>query len=232
LAAVIVQPAGACLSADQVTSDAQVGTLWEEARKGVETRRAFDLRWRYRRLLRQEVEVRWRFRRNARRVQIDTLLNEPDSVLVRDARREARHRERGFSSGDYLVIPNEKELFGATFLTDHCLEGALERRDSTLGLRFRPIRARQDAVQLSGTIWIDAETYQMTALDVAHIRNTRDIARSRIEYGNVPVMGQLLRLPLRGHAAVRPPGMNKVVVSRATAQLTYEYDDFQLVRPD
>ena len=53
LPAVIVYGEGTCLTGERVAADPYLSTLWDEVRKGVEIRRAFDRRYRYQRVFRQ-----------------------------------------------------------------------------------------------------------------------------------------------------------------------------------
>jgi hypothetical protein len=73
-----------------------VATLWNEAKKGVAARRAFELQYRFARTMRQDVQMRWRLRAPTERHSENTTISNPDSVVARDRRAEAAHRERGY----------------------------------------------------------------------------------------------------------------------------------------
>jgi hypothetical protein len=229
---VLVRADDACLTGERLTEDGAIATLWNEAQKGVNTRRVFDLTYRYVRTVRQEGEVAWRFRGKRPLRRLDTLVNEPDSVVARDARQRATHRDDGYGTGGLLSVPNEKELLDDEFLREHCLEAPVQATDGLLGLRFRRVEPRGDATAIRGTIWVDAETYLMHRLDVEWLRGTDRVGEGRIDYADVEIDGRSFRLPARGTASVRVRGVQRTVVTGATANITFSYRDFAAVRPE
>jgi hypothetical protein len=154
LAAVTVHPEGTCLTASRLSDDARLATLWNEARKGADIRWGFELQYRFTRVVTQNGTIKGRIgSRSLRRA--DTLVSEPDSVIVREARKRAAATAGGYSKGGLLVVPSEKEFLHDDFLGGHCLETSVASADGALGLRFRPVEPRGD-VEIRGTIWIDA----------------------------------------------------------------------------
>lgn len=230
LPTVTVHSRPTCLDAAQLANDPRLASLWSEARKGVEIRRAFELQYRFTRTLRQNVQIDWRFRRNAKRVEETTLVNEPDSVLARDERLREQNRAKGYTEGGRLVVPNEKELLDEAFLREHCLETSVGEADGALGLRFRPAQPRPDLVDIRGTIWVEADTYQIQRLDLEHVRGDRPFAWVRVDYADVVVGESKLRLPSAGSGSVRPRGLNRTLVTGAAATFTYTYRNFEQVR--
>ena len=230
LAAVTVRPDATCLDSAQLGTDPRLAALWNEARKGVEIRRAFELQYRFVRTLRQDIEISWRLRRNARRVEETTTVNEPDSVLAREERNRVRNRAEGYSERGRLIVPNEKELLDDAFLHDHCLETATAEEPGAVGLRFRPVQPRRDGVDLRGTVWVDTSTYHIRRLELEHLRGGNAFARSRIDYKDIRVGASTLRLPSGGWASVRATGMNRTMVTGANAAITYTYRAFEQVR--
>ena len=226
LAGMNVRATPACLTASQLCAEPQLLALWNEARRGLATRRAFELTYRFTRELRQDVTLEWRLRRNSLRVRIDTATNEPDSVLVRDARYQAAHRQRGYGEGMTLVLPNEKELLDDAFLAEHCLVTTIESANGLYGLRFRPVREHDDMLDIRGVLWVDAASFQTRRLDLEYVRGRQSRGVSTIEYGDVVVDGAALRLPVSGVATVRAHGANRTLVSGARARLTYGYRGF------
>ena len=232
LAAVTVRPGETCLTAAQLSERPELATLWNEARKGVEIRRAFDLRYRYVRTIRQEGVVHWRLRGARPLLRIDTLVNEPDSVFARDERYRALHRKEGYARGGLLSLPNEKELVDDEFLRDHCIETPVELADGKLGLRFRRVQPRSEGIAIRGTIWVDADTYLMRRLDVEWVRGNRRVGESRVHYADVAIDGGMLRLPSGGQGSARTSGVQRTLVTRAAATLTFTYRDFEQTRPE
>lgn len=221
---------GQCLTADRLAEDPELAVLWNEARKGVQTRRAFDLQYRYMRVMRQDIATRWRIRGTTRRVEQDTVVSEPDSVTLREQRRHARHREVGYVEGERMHLPYETELLDDAFLRDHCLEPSFEEAEGTYVLRFRPVRPRRDGADVRGAIHVDAEGFAIRRLEFEYLRGGRPFATSYLEYEDLSIAGSTLRLPVRGGAAMRTFGVGRMAATGATATLAYEYGGFQRVR--
>lgn len=91
LAEITVWPAGSCLTGGRLEEHPDLAALWNEAQTGVEIRRAFELQYRFVTNLQQDIHARQRLLRDKRQRRDTTLVNEPDSVLVRDQRRQASH---------------------------------------------------------------------------------------------------------------------------------------------
>jgi hypothetical protein len=223
---------GRCLTADQLADDPDLAALWNEARKGVQTRRAFDLQYRYTRIMRQDIQTRWRIRGTTRRLEVDTLVSEPDSVVVRDERRQALHREVGYMEGERIHLPYESELLSDAFLRDHCLEPSFEEAEGAYVLRFRPVRPRRSGVGVRGAITVDADGYGIRRLEFEYLRGDRAFATSHLAYEDRTVAGSTLRLPVRGGAFLRTSGVGRVAALSASATLAYEYGGFERVRPE
>ena len=234
LAGLTVRAGGMCLGAAQLAEDPELAALWNEAKKGADTRRAFDLQYRFTRVLRQDGQARWRFKGPSAIHRADTTTSEPDSVLVRQRRRAEDVRENGYGSrraGFSLRLPDDKELFDDEFLRAHCLEAGVDRGDGTLGVRFRPLQTPRDRIVIRGTLWVDAATYQMRRLEVEHVQGTRSIARTSVDYDDTAVGGSRLRLPARGQISGHPGGLvGSALLTGLTADLTYTYTGFQRVQ--
>ena len=233
LAAVTVHGEGECLTSEHLALEPRLAALWNEAGKGVEIRRAFEQQYRFTRDRRQDVHVRWRFRTATDEVRHDTLVNDPDSVLIRDQRRRTKRRTEGYMKpGTFLVaLPDEKDLLDEQFLTDHCLEAAIEGGDGAVGLRFRPVRARAGLVDIRGTIWVEADSYIIRRLAFDWLQGKRVMGSSTIDYADIVIDGRSLRFPSWGKAFVDPGGMTGALVRDGTATLEYSYRDFRQVSP-
>jgi hypothetical protein len=230
LAAVTVRPELTCLTIDQLPGDARLASLWSEAQKGMEVRRAFELQYRFARVLRQDIETQWRLRRNSHRVEIDTIVSEPDSVLARDRRQRDSLQARGYANGNRIVLPDEKYLLDASFLRDHCLETRAEEADGAVALRFRPTGRRRQGVDIRGVIWISADTYQMRRVEFEYLDGTTAYARSWLDYRDVSIGGSPIRLRAEGGGSVEARGPLNAIVKGATAKLTISHVDVRPVR--
>jgi hypothetical protein len=221
---------GRCLTADRLAEDPELAVLWNEARKGVQTRRAFDLQYRYTRVMRQDVATRWRIRGTTRRTETDTVVSEPDSALLREQRRHALHREVGYMEGERLHLPYETELLDDAFLRDYCLEPSFEAAEGAYVLRFRPVRPRRDGADVRGAIHVDAQGFGIRRLEFEYLRGGRPFATSYLEYEDLGVAGSTLRLPVRGGATMRTFGVGRMAALGATATLVYTYGGFERVQ--
>jgi hypothetical protein len=229
LAAVTVRSEGSCLRVAQLADEPRLAALWSEARKGLEIRRAFELQYRFARVLRQDVALKWRIGKTSREVRVDSTVSEPDSAAARDRRAQEENRAQGYArrGGNTIVAPSEKELLDEAFLREHCLETAIAEEEGALGLRFRPVEASRDRVALRGTIWVDEETYAVRRLDLEYLDGGRPYAEARLDYGDVSVGGSRLRLPTGGFARVRVRGAQAALLSRGEARIAYAYRDVE-----
>ncbi|HZF66927.1 MAG TPA: carboxypeptidase-like regulatory domain-containing protein [Gemmatirosa sp.] len=237
LAAITVRPEAGCLTIARLGDDERLATLWQEARKSIETRLAFERQYRFTRVTRQDGAVR--FRIGARGVHtVDTTRSEPDSVEVRRLRRIAERRARGFKAASGgLQLPNEKDLLDEEYMREQCLDYVDASSDTTaarlgdvVGLRFRPVRPRSDVIDLDGTLWLDARTFLTRRLDVRWIRGDAPFARATMQYDDVPVIGSTLRLPVGATAVLQPSALTaRAIVRGASSQLVIRYLDFASV---
>ncbi|HET7456645.1 MAG TPA: carboxypeptidase-like regulatory domain-containing protein [Gemmatimonadaceae bacterium] len=233
LAAVVVHPEESCLGGARLGDEPQLAALWNEARDGVETRRAFEMQYRYVRTMRQDGRISYRFRGAKPLRRVDSLVNEPDSVAANDERRRAKLRAEGYSHGNLFVVPNEKDLLDDEFLRDHCLETTIaERGDGARGLRFRPTRAREGRRDIRGTIWVDGETYLTRRLEFEWVERGDVIGESSVDYDDLAVSGgTTLRLPSSGRAAIRRlSGPARAFITGGMVNFTYYYQSFKNTR--
>jgi hypothetical protein len=228
LPAVIVYGDGTCLTGERVAADPYLATLWDEVRKGVEIRRAFDRRYRYQRVLGQTSETLIPSRPTVRQQRADTLVNEPDSADVREERTRARRASEGFGRGNRLMLPDESELIADAFLRTHCIVPAILDSNGASGIRFRETtRGRGFGVQ--GTIWVDTATRLMRRLQLEHLNGDTPFSTVTVEYVDVGIAGTTLRLPSTGSFSLRvldaPRG------TTATGTISYGYSSFEELRP-
>jgi hypothetical protein len=163
---------------------------------------------------------------------VDTVVSEPDSVLARERRLRASREARGYATGNLIELPDERELLDTEFLRGHCVETAVAEADGALGLRFRPVQPRRDGVDIRGTIWVAADTYQMRRIEFEYVDGGDDapFARSHADYADVAVGGGALRLRTTGGGAItRVRGPMRAALKRATATFTFTYADVRQV---
>jgi hypothetical protein len=152
-------------------------------------------------------------------------------VDVREQRRRAQRESELHGSGNLLAVPDERQIFDAEFLREHCLESAIIEAEGVLGLRFRPANPRRQGLRIRGTIWMDAHSYLMRRIDVEWLDATRRVGDATIDYADITVGGSRLRFPSHGRAALyRFSGPVGLFARSATGTLTYAYRDFEQVR--
>ncbi len=144
---------------------------------------------------------------------------------------KAEQRERGFGEqrtrSFTLTIPRETELLDDEFLVAYCLESAPELVDGAWALRFRPVRARRGFVEVRGTIWVEAESYQARGLAVEFLRDGERLGQASETFRNVVVPSGVLRLPAEGRIAARPGGaMGLVITGFENTYTRSNYRDF------
>jgi hypothetical protein len=229
LTGITVRRGSECLSGSELHQDEELSVLWNEAYKGVEARRAFEMQYQFVQVTTQKIVARYRLLRDGREVRVDTFINQPDSVLVREQRRHARRRAQGYGRpGELLLhLPEDKELLADEFLDEYCLHTNVEQADGALGLRFRPLEARADRIDIRGTIWLDAASFVTRRLDLEWIEVDRVIARGTMVYDDISVGGQGMRMPASGHVSGRPSGRMGLIVTGATADFNFAYSAFQ-----
>jgi hypothetical protein len=220
-----------CLGAGELAGDSALATLWAEAKKGVDTRRAFERQHRFRRVLRQDVTQHLRLLRDEKVVRVDTLLSEPDSVIARERAQQARHGSGRYinqSSGNFLISEtDERELLREDFLTGHCLSADVARQPGLLGFTFRPVRVAEGQQTMRGTLWMDSTTFMARRLELQYSQGRQVMARVRLDFTDVPVSGgRSLRLPTSGTVTGYP---RQVMMQSVSANLAYTYDQFEPV---
>ncbi|HEX2205581.1 MAG TPA: carboxypeptidase-like regulatory domain-containing protein [Longimicrobium sp.] len=200
----ITTTAGACYTAAELERDPELAALWREAVKGMETRAAFDARYRYTFDLRQTavMEPTRRHRRAVHDTLTRTFVNDPLAAPVDRGR-------RGFGTIDRrevtLDIPDGKELLTPGFLTQHCLETASGEVEGAWELRFRPVRPRGGRVNLRGAVLVDAESFQLRALRLEYLSGRRRFMEATVHYQEARVSGGTVRLPAVALFSGRPP---------------------------
>lgn len=206
----------ACYTADRLPRRPDLEALWREARKGAETRRAFQRRFAFRYTLRVsgEAGVALLGRREGEAEQVQTW--HPDSLARLEREAAERAAGEGFaqrtSRGLNLQLPNEFELLSEGFLTRYCLE-AIEREAAGWAFRFRPVRTRAGISDIRGVLRLEAETFRVREIDFEYLSGGRPWGRALLRYADVATPMGPVRLPVSGRIRGRPVGGLGLVVT-------------------
>ena len=95
---------------------------------------------------------------------------------------------------------------------------------SSIQLWYRSIAVAHSGVDVRGRIWIDAETYQIRRLELEYLRGDDPYAEVAVDYADVTIGGKAIRLPGSGEGTLRPGGIGKALVKRATGKFAFAYD--------
>jgi hypothetical protein len=222
----------ACYTRDRLGEVPAIQALWNEAKKGVEHRRAFSAQHAF--TYSQRTLWRTRLRMQAdRSVTTDTtIIVHPDSSR---ARRERDAANVGMAQrGNRLEIrlPDELHLLRDDFLVGHCLEANPQRDpDGAYVLRFRPVRAPRDSMTLAGALRIDERSYVVRAVEFRYQEGRRERATGTLAYGEVQTPYGVVRLPRSGTVRGNLSGRAGLAVTGFDATVEIDrYKDFRRVR--
>jgi hypothetical protein len=219
--------ADVCVQAKELKEHPQLQTLWQQARAGASVRTELMSRFRYH-VLTHEESYELTADGPTRPGTIDQPYVSDPQWAVRNA---ARNREQRLSRGYYAVNdgwyhPNELDILHEDFLKAHCLYSA-ETRAGEVGLRFRPLRVRRDFLDVHGTIWLDSATYLARRIELEYVDGVESRGTVRMDFGDVPVAGGTLRMPVGGAFTMRPSRKNPA--KRTEGKLTFTYSGFEEV---
>jgi hypothetical protein len=214
-----------CYTVDRLDQDSALQVVWNETRKGVETRRAFDRQYAYSVDLRQSTVLWPENGVLSRRDSLaERLVNDPARAdQLAETRRLKRQRQGyGYTHANtlQLELPDEAELLDDDFLRRHCLETGVEMMDGAWEVSFRPVQGRKQ-IDVRGTIRLDSATFQVRSVSYEHVQRRRSFIRSTVEYGDVPIPGGTLRLPVKGEFEGRPPGAVGYSIRRVQGIMTF-----------
>jgi hypothetical protein len=222
-----------CYTVDRLGQDSALAAVWNEARKGVETRLAFDRQYAYAFDMRQRT-VAWPVRGvlTVRDSATETYVNDPALAEQVARRRRELRRERGygFTNGRVLQLemPDESELLDDDFMRTHCIESGLEMVDGAWEVSFRPVRERSK-IDVRGTLRLDSATFQVRSVSYEYVHGGRSFMRATVHYGDVELPGATLRLALRGEFQGRPVGRVGYTVRRVAGTVAYVH--FRVAAP-
>lgn len=225
--------AEACVPAKDLDKFPQIQTLWQQARDGAAVRTELMARFRYHILIHEEAVERKADGSPAGAID-QRRVNDPTSAVQNAARYRAQRLSRGYygpttKDGVGFYIPSELDVLHQDFLKEHCLVPSAEFGINEIGLRFQPLRARSNVLDVGGTIWLDSATFLARRLDLEYLDGDDRRGTVRLDFGDVSVAGGTLRLPVGGESNLRPsrtdPGKH------TETKLTITYTSFEEARP-
>jgi len=225
-----VAGAAACYTEGQLERDPELASLWREAQKGMETRRAFDQEYIY------SFRMVQLTRREMRDPPDSTVQDTTRNLVVNDPRSRGRRMGSGWdgfgrSEGIRLDVrvPDGAEILAPGFLRRHCLESGfipLEiGTDSVWEFTFRPLRPDQQRFELRGAVRVDRRTFQVHSMALEYLRGREPFVYAEIFFGNARVDTGILRLPMFIKFNGRPVEGAARVVRRVEG--TVEYTDYR-----
>jgi hypothetical protein len=214
-----------CRTARDLERNPQLAALWREARKAIETTRAFQDAYAYsyqQRLYWSEESV------NAR-------LDSSVSVVANDPRVPWENRDRagwGRTSRFYLnlEVPDGREILDPAFLTTHCLEGDAAQTEEGFELGFRPLRPRRGRIDIRGVMRVDRRTLQVREIELEYLEAQTSFLQATLVYQDVHVPGGTIRLPAGMTFAGSPP--REVLMRPVSGQVQFvNYSELTKVDP-
>ena len=160
-------------------------------------------------------------------------VSDPRSAVKNAARNRDQRLSRGYygpsnDKGGGFYVPHELDVLHEDFLKTHCFVAAAERGVGEVGLRFRPLRTRQNFLDILGTIWLDSATYLARRLELEYVDGVDSRGTVRVDFADVPVAGGTLRMPVGASFTMRPSRTNPA--RRTEGRVTFTYSGFEEVR--
>jgi hypothetical protein len=221
-----------CVPAKELKNHPQLQTLWQQARDGASVRTELMARFRYHVLQHEESYELKADGPTAPGTLDQPYVSDPKWAVKNAARNREQRLSRGYygpsnNLGDGFHVPNELDVLHEDFLKTHCFVAAAERGVGEVGLRFRPLRTRQNFLDILGTIWLDSATYLARRLELEYVDGVESRGTVRVDFADVPVVGGTLRMPVGGAFTMRPSRKNPA--RRTEGKLTVTYSGFEEV---
>ncbi|MFL5539867.1 MAG: carboxypeptidase-like regulatory domain-containing protein [Longimicrobiaceae bacterium] len=222
-----------CRTARDLDRNPRLAALWREARKAIETTRAFQDGYAY------AYEQRLYWSTNAPDAPLDSSV----SRVVNDPRVPWENRDRtqyswGWGGGWgwanrmdlHLEVPDGREILDPAFLTTHCLEGASAQTDEVFELGFRPVRSQRRQIDIRGVMRVDRRTLQVKEIELEYMHDRSAFLEATIVYQDVRLPGGVVRLPAGMTFAGRP--QREVLRSPVSGQVQFvNYSGLMKVDP-
>ena len=221
--------ADVCVQADKLEEHPQLQTLWQQARDGASVRTEFRSRFRYHVLSHEESYELTADGPGAPGTLDQRYVSDPQSAVKNATRNREQRLSRGYygprrGANDGFHVPSELDVLHEDFLKTHCFVPAAARGEGEVGLRFRPLRTRRNFLDILGTIWLDSTTYLARRLELEYVDFDQPRGTVRLDFGDVPVAGGTLRMPVAGAFTMRPSRQNPT--RRTEGKFTYTYSGF------
>lgn len=190
-----------CRTAGNLQQDPALAALWNEAVKGVETRRAFDAAYHY------EVDLTQLTTKIAR-----GKTESFDSTTVHavmDPRRRTDRARQGWGHVNArtmdLEIPDGLELLDTAFLRTHCIDGGRDEESGAWTIGFRPVSSRGRRVDVQGELKLDTATLQVRSIEVEWWQGRRRLLQATVHFTDAHVPGGIVRMPIGADFSGHPP---------------------------
>ena len=224
--------ADACVQADKLRQHPQLQTLWQQARDGASVRTELMSRFRYHVLSHEESYELTANGPGAPGTLDQRYFSDPRWAVKNAARNREQRLSRGYygprrGPNDGFHVANELDVLHEDFLKTHCFVPEAARGAGEVGLRFRPLRTRRNFLDILGTIWLDSATYLARRLELEYVDFDQPRGTVRLDFGDVPVAGATLRMPVAATFTMRPSRQNPARLTEG--KVTYTYSGFEEV---
>ncbi|MFL5386979.1 MAG: carboxypeptidase-like regulatory domain-containing protein [Longimicrobiaceae bacterium] len=212
-----------CRTARDLELNPRLAALWREARKAIETTRAFQDAYAY------SYEQRLYWAEENARTRMDS------SVVVNDPRVPWPNRDRaGWGRASRfnlnLEVPDGREILDPAFLATHCLEGDAAQTEEGFELGFRPLRPRRGRIDIRGVMRVDRRTLQLREIELEYMEGQTSFLQATLVYQEVRVPGGTIRLPAGMTFAGRPP--REVLMRPVSGQVQFvNYSELLKIDP-
>jgi hypothetical protein len=189
-----------CRTAADLDRNPRLAALWNEARKSLETSRAFADGYVY------TYQQRQYWSTDADDAPLDSLITN----VANDPRLPWPNRDRaGWGRATQfhlrLEVPDGREILDPAFLTTHCLEGDASQTDDGFEIGFRPVRARGGRIDIRGVVRVDRRSLQMKEIELEYLDGRTPFLQATIVYQDAVVPGGIVRLPMGMTFTGTPP---------------------------
>jgi CubicO group peptidase (beta-lactamase class C family) len=216
-----------CATLKELEQYPRIRTVWLRAREAAAPRAELMARYRYtilpgqeRRELTSDGSIRVVTRN------IPPQVSDPTSALGNDAIQRAQRLSRGYyGPNDSWSPASDCDVLHEDFLETHCLYSTVVRLPGEVGLRFRPVRARRDFLDVRGTLWLDSSSYVVHRLEVEYVDGEEPRGTFRLDVADVAVPDGTVRLPVGGPYDLRPSRTNPA--KHVAGRISLKYSGFE-----
>jgi hypothetical protein len=226
--ATVTVTADACVPANRLKEHPEILTLWQQARDGASVRTELMTRFRYHVAFHEESYELKADGPGPPGTLDRSHVSDPRSAARNAARIRDLRLSRGYyAPNDGFHVPNELDVLHEDFLKTHCVVAAAARGEGEVGLHFRTLRARQNFLDVVGTIWLDSATFLARRLELEYLDFDDSRGTVRVDFADVPVGRGTLRMPVLTTFTMRPSRTNPS--RRTQGKVTTTYSGFEEV---